>query len=356
MKEESDFARHKNNLVTQRLAHKIDQVENRSANKASSYWASMRTNIALASRSELVDEVGIDKIREELQNILDSGIITYPHTLEQHGLKPDMTLNERKIQFGLATKKLEHTEEEQRFLDDMAIKADLIRKSNWSWRIGQEATEKHKLGWHPFFVTLTVYPDYCDGREREVKIDGNDVLLPGYDSPKDLWMTGREFRKYIRRLANVVSNEMGHSPPHKKPYRPESDYVTYAGVIEHGKSREHHHGHFVIWLRAIPGSWRICPNYGIGDPSRRLNNECKQMREYWPWSLPGLSPALYFRSIGDIWEKGYNFVLPLQYPILCFLNSRIYICSICRCSCCNSCCLFRRICLYVRFYYICSSS
>ena len=36
------------------------------------------------------------------------------------------------------------------------------------------------------------------------------------------------------------------------------------------------------------------------------------MRTFWKWSSPDLSPALYFRTIGDIWEKAYNFVLPLK--------------------------------------------
>ena len=270
----------------------LDKLQQQFANKSANYWAKMRTNLSMIGRSDFVDETYIDEIRRELSDILDSGILTYPHTLTQLGLEPDQSLKERKQQLGLSTTPLVHSEAEQRFLDDMAHKADQVRKGNWSWRIAEEAEEKQKLKWHPFFVTLTIDPNKTD--------------------PKALWTEGREFRKYIRRLANVVCKEMGHDPCHKKPYRPESNYVTYAGVIEHGKSREHHHGHFIIWLRAIPASWRVCPNAGIRNPANRVKNECLPMRTLWPWSLPGLSKALYFRSVGDIWSTEYNFVLPLK--------------------------------------------
>lgn len=42
------------------------------------------------------------------------------------------------------------------------------------------------------------------------------------------------------------------------------------------------------------------------------------MRSLWPWSgycpitRKYLSPAMYFRTLGDIWERKYNFVLPLD--------------------------------------------
>ena len=262
------------------------------ANKNFDFWASMRTNLSLISRSEKVHESVIDVVIEELRSILDSGILSYPNTLQQLGIEQNQPLEERKKNLAIESCIPEHSENEKKFLRNMAHKADNMRKSNWSWRIGQEAMEKHALGWYPFFVTLTIDPMKTD--------------------PKQLWVEGREFRKYIRRLVNIVCKELKHKPAHHKPYRPESDYVTYAGVIEHGKSREHHHGHFIIWMRSIPASWRTCPNMGIRNPANRTKNECLPMRTLWPWSLPGLSPALYFRSVGDIWEKSHHFVLPLK--------------------------------------------
>ena len=268
------------------------------ARKSEKYWATMRNNLQLLHRSDFVDQLAIDLVREELSDILDSGILTYPHTLEQHGVEEDMTLQEKKSSLGISSVPIDRTWVEDKFLQDLANKADKVRKGNWSWRIGTEAQEKHLLGWYPFFVTLTVDPSKAD--------------------PKEIWKDTRELRKYIRRLSDIVCKELGHPPARKKPYRPESDYVTYAGVIEHGKSREHHHGHFVIWMREIPDSWKTCPNFGIRDPARRIKNECRAMSTVWPWSGYDtsngqyLSPALYFRSVGDIWEKSCNFDLPMK--------------------------------------------
>ncbi len=263
------------------------------ASQSSKYWATMRSNLNLMSKSERHLEQHINLLREELSDILDSGIITYPHTLKQIGIKPDHTYKEKRDILKLRTFEPNHTVNELKFIRDIAYKAQNIRKANWAWRIGQEAEEKQLLGWHPFFVTLTIDP----------------ILV---DEPKKLWTDGREFRKYIRSLANVVCREMGHPPSHKPPYRPESDYITYAAVIEHGKSREHHHCHAIIWLKQIPSSWSTCPNAGVRNPAARTRNECLPMRTYWKWSQPQLSPSLYFRSIGDIWETKHNFVLPIN--------------------------------------------
>lgn len=269
----------------------FEKIERQLANKSAKYWARIRTDLGLFARSKEYSDDRHDAIKSELSAILDSGVINYPPTLTELGLGPDLDLKQRRAALGVVNKEHLRTDNEEAFLRDMLHKADMARKSNWAWRIGNEAEDKRQLGWFPFFVTLTIDPNRYE--------------------PKQVWQEGREFRKYIRRLAKVVCKELGHPPPHKKPYRPESDYVTYAGVIEHGKSREHHHGHFVIWLRAIPASWRVCPNHGIRNPANRTLNECRPMRTLWTLSLPGLSPALYFRTVGDIWSTDYNFVLPL---------------------------------------------
>lgn len=284
------------------MSKSLDDIQRGFANKSRDYWASMRTNIGLMSRSDIVDCNAIEMLREELKDILDSGILTYPHTLQQYGLKPGMSLDERKKQFRIFSEPRYRHKYEDLMLQDLAQKAELSRKTNWSWRVGEEAKEKQALGWHPFFVTLTIDPK----KATQMNTD-----------PKTIWSEGREFRKYIRRLVNIVCKELGHKPAHKPPYRPESDYVTYCGVIEHGKSREHHHGHFIIWLRAIPASWRVCPNKGIA-PEYRTRNECCRMSTEWKWSSydpatgKSLSPSLYFRSVGDVWETQYNFALPLK--------------------------------------------
>ena len=287
----------------------LDEIQEKFSRKSAAYWAQMRTNLKLAHRSEYVSEATIDAIRSELSDILDSGILSYPQTLEEVGISPGMKLEEKKVQLGIDPKKYVHSEDEKKFLKAMENMAEVSRKSNWSWRIGEEAEEKQRNKWHPFFVTLTVDPQKCDGVERILR---SGRKLQPYESPEELWKKGREFRRYIRDLATMVAREVGDNPPHKPPYKPEYDYVTYAGVIEHGKSREHHHGHFIIWLRAIPSGWKLCPNRGIRDKSKRTKNECLPLRTYWPWSLPGLSPALYFRSVSDVWSTEYRFALPLD--------------------------------------------
>ena len=281
-------------------------MDQSTVNKHRSYWETMRNNLHLVNKAE-IDESTINIIRAELSDILDSGILTYPQTLSQLGIEPGMSLIEKKEELGIKKITRQKTFEEKKFLEDCAVKAHVCRQSNWAWRIAEEAEQKQKDGWHPFFVTLTVDPKKTD--------------------PEKLWREGREFRKYIRRLVNIVCDELGHPPAHKRvirnkkiiwDYRRESDYVTYAGVIEHGKSRAHHHGHFIIWLRRIPASWTSCPNAGIRNPANRTKNICLPMCTYWNWSghCPEtgkpLSPALYFRTVGDIWETKYNFVLPLK--------------------------------------------
>ncbi len=277
---------------TSKRPKKLNTIESL-ANRSSKYWASMRSTINLMEKSDnhLHQQIGF--IQQELSDILDSGIITYPHTLKQIGIKPETTYQEKRDILNLKSFEPNHSENEITFVKDMAYKAQNIRKSNWAWRIGQEAEENQKLGWYPFFITLTIDP----------------ILV---EDPKKLWTDGREFRKYIRTLANIVCKEMGHNPSHKPPYRPESDYIKYAAVIEHGKSREHHHCHAIIWLRQIPLKWKTCPNAGIRNPEHRNKNECLPMRTLWKWSQPQLSPALYFRSVGDIWESKHNFTLPLK--------------------------------------------
>ena len=275
---------------------------NTAARKSELYWQTRRADMNLLKKAKRLDEVTISAIKEELQDILDSGILTYPHTLYEQGLHPKQSYNDKKYILGIKTEGFNHGFHEKKFIEDMANKANESRRTNWAWRIGQEAEEKQMLGWHPFFVTLTV-----------------DPML---EDPARLWKEGREFRKYIRELANIVCGELGHPAVNKTTkkfpnYRSESEYVTYCGVIEHGKSRLHHHGHFIIWLRAVPPTWRACPNRSIRNPAARTNNECVPLSAIWGWSQytkegKSLSPALYFRSVGDIWESEYKFALPIK--------------------------------------------
>jgi hypothetical protein len=161
----------------------------------------------------------------------------------------------------------------------------------WIWRIGSECEEMRDLGWYPFFVTLTVDPS----------------RVP--DS-RAMWQEGREFRRYIRRLAKVSASACG-MPSAIQRGASDSDFVRHVGVIEHGKSRDHHHMHCLIWMRDIPASWKVDPNRGIRVPSSRTINFCRQMGTYWPHALPGIGRAIFFRHEGDVWSR-HGFCLPFD--------------------------------------------
>ena len=256
--------------------------------KAEKFWAEMRSTCYLFAKSTWPSNEQAARLISELRDILGKRIIAYPSTLSDFGITADTPYRLKKAFLGLDqvyNNSLTH-ESDRRFMKFMTEKAGQAAKANWCWRIAEEAEQKQIQGWYPFFVTLTVDPKMTD--------------------PEKLWKEGREFRKYIRRLVNIVCELQGHPPAHKKTkeygYRPESDYVQYAGVIEHGKTQEHHHGHFMIWMKEIPSHWKKCPNVGRL-PSHRTERENKAMRYLWPWAIASQKPALYYRTKGDIWSK-----------------------------------------------------
>lgn len=280
------------------------------------FWAKMRTDRKLITKMDIPEDdryALLDAIDAELSDALDKRVLIYPRTLKLLGFDESMTFAKKKELLNL-NKKYEYSESEQRFLDLMLTKAENGRKANWQWRISQEAEEKQSLGWYPFFVTLTVDPKKCNGKPIQISKD----RVACYDSPKQLWKEGREFQLWLRKLTKIVTDTMGHPPCNKPPYRKQSEYLTYAGVIEHGSSREHHHGHFIVWMRDIPSSWKQCPNKSIMNPANRKRNECKELSIQWKWSgydpTTGnyLSPALYYRTVGDIYSTQCNFVIPLK--------------------------------------------
>ena len=270
----------------------------------------MRQNMSLLNRSDYKHDSRLkDAVNAELADILDSRIIVYPPSLKKLGLDYYLTLTQRKQMLGVSTDRPMYGENEHRLLKLLKEKAENGRKANWQWRITEEAEEKQRIGWFPFFVTLTVDPNHARFGERHPK------HRKGVVDPETLWKNGREFRLFIRELVKIVCRELGHPPAHKKTadfdYRPEADYVTYAAVIEHGKSREHHHCHMLVWMREIPSQWKKCPNRHINNPKKRINNDCVPMRRLWNWSLPGLSKFNYYRTIGDVW-KNHGFATPVQ--------------------------------------------
>ena len=260
------------------------------------FWAQMRSTAYLFSKSTIPTGTQATRLVQELGDILGKRITTYPPVLRELGIGENTSYRHKKLLLGLDmdVDRQEISDNERKFMTHMINKAAQAQKANWTWRITQEAQDKQEKGWYPFFVTLTVDPKVTD--------------------PEKLWKEGRELRKYIRRLAKISAGLLGHPPPHKKTkdfgYRPESDYVTYAGVIEHGKTQEHHHGHFMIWMREIPSAWKVDPNAGRL-PAHRTERENKHMRYLWPWAIASQKPALYYRTKGDIWSE-LGHVTPLD--------------------------------------------
>lgn len=250
----------------------------------------IRTDLKLASRVRSIPMDAISAARQEFRDDLEQRNIIYPPSLRGLGVHPEMKLHERKQALGLTVVSEELTPEEVKLSEFLEQQGSKIRKSNWTWRVGRECHERDLDGWYPFFVTLTVDP--------------NRVA-----DPEAMWREGREWQKYLRRICNVVTAAMGQGRAHKRG-ESTAKYVRYAGVLEHGKSREHHHLHAIIWLRAIPESWKVCPNRGIRDPKARTRQRCLPLEALWPHAQAGLKPAKYFRFDGDIWSR-LGFAVPV---------------------------------------------
>lgn len=262
------------------------------SNKFQKFTARMRTDLELARKSPRFDYIQVETLESEIRYLLDNRNISYPPALEKKGLNMDTPFQDRKNILENKVYKRTMTENEKKLIKFMEKAQQKSNQVNWRFRIAEEAEQKRKEGWYPFFITITVDPKLIDS--------------------ENMWKKGRKWQSMVKRLSKIASNEMGHPPFWKKtkkyPYRPITDYLTYASVLEHGKSREHHHVHALIWLREIPSKWKICPNRNVYG-KYRTNNRCKELETYWKL---GKSEANYFRSTGDIWEIKHNFILPLK--------------------------------------------
>lgn len=257
--------------------------------KAMRITSEMRTNLTLMSKSNKVTGPEFMAVKNDCIQYLANSNLNYPPSMSKFGLYQGQPLPLRKQALGIEENREEPTPEELEFQDFLAVKAKKSIKANWIWRIGQECQEKAYQGWYGFFVTLTVDPSRIADSQT-------------------MWEEGREFRKYIRRLAKVSAKACGQ-PRAIHNGASASDYVHHVGVIEHGKSRQHHHMHLLVWMRNIPDSWKKCPNSGIRNPKHRIVDWCKPMTTYWPNSLPGIGKAKYFRHECDMWSQ-HRFVLP----------------------------------------------
>ena len=267
------------------------------------FWAEMRNTLNIMERSPILfGSDALKSIRQDLQTSLDDVNIIYPQFLKSHGIHENTSNRRKKIYLGHVDrsymKSPETVEKEKRFATFMLDKAAKQHAATWEWRIAEAAQEMQKKGWYPFFQTLTLDP-------KKVEAAGMTT--------REFWQDGKEFRIWKRKLVNTVCKCLGEPAINKTTkqfpkYRKEHDYFRYAGVLEHGKTREHHHMHIMIWMREIPNAWKIDPNQGRAR-KHRIERECKAFRDYWPWSgydpVTGdsLSPCLYFRTRDDVWSQ-----------------------------------------------------
>ena len=258
------------------------------ANKFQKHCARMRTDMELVRKSEKVPKYEAQALEEEIRYILVSRLLIYPSKLQKRGLNLDSDLDQRKEALGIEKYKKQPTDAEERLIKMMKYAQEDARKSNWQFRIAQETIQKQKEGWYPFFITLTIDPMKHD--------------------PEEFWKDPTNWQKYLRSLSKVVTDELGEDPFWQGKYRPMSNYLTYAAVIEHGKSKKHHHLHALVWMREIPDEWKQCPNRRcVG--KYQVHNRCSGLETFWKH---GRREVNYYRTIDDIWQKKHGFVLPLK--------------------------------------------
>ena len=259
--------------------------------KAMSHVGRIRSDLALLRRSRNVSSASIAECEASSLSYLAQKSLIYPPAFRDLGLGEDMSYQDRKKAVGIKSFSVAPSAAEIDFQDQLETAGREARKCNWVWRIGAEMTSMRDRGWFPFFVTLTVDPSRVA------------------DS-MSFWKEGREFRRYIRRLAEVSARACGKATA-LKDGASDADFIRHCGVIEHGASRQHHHMHLMVWMRDVPSDWKICPNRGNPNPSTRTTAHCRQMGTYWPWALPGLGRAIYFRHEGDVWGA-LGFCLPIS--------------------------------------------
>jgi hypothetical protein len=318
------------------------------ARKLSNFWASIRSTQNLIDNApakpngfDIAGDIqywqkGTDYELEQLlekqkSHILDKGILIYPLIWKHHQLDENTSYKEKRRILGYQPRQGHDTwlknYRELRFNKFMSNQTHNNMKKNWEFRIAEEARMLQEAKWYPFFVTLTVDPfsplfeagnmefvgPLDKGQERKERHEDH---VKGVTCPETLWKSGKPWRDYIRKLCKEVTDVMGHPEARKKTkeynYRPESDYVRYAAVIEHGASGKHHHCHMILWMKDIPSHWKICPNKNLL-PQNRTKRRCESLETHWPWCTAQTKPAYYLRTAGDIWSQApLNHCVPLD--------------------------------------------
>lgn len=225
---------------------------------------------------------------------LEQKILIYPKSMQSF-IPEGLKLDERKEHLGIVTEFRDFHPNVERFEEMSKLAQAKQRQYNWTWRVGEAASQFSLMKWYPFFVTLTVDP---------TKVENTTGL-----TPEEFWKKGKYYTRYKRDIADTVCRVMGHKLCRHSGV-PESNYAQFFGVLEHGKTREHHHMHVLIWMRDIPSEWKQCPNRFIRNAKLRNRQRCLPLESLWKWASPLNKPALYFRHQNDIWKE-HGFVTPV---------------------------------------------
>lgn len=258
--------------------------------KAERFLTDCRSFLSLASKSKTTDKAQLFAARASLLSQLEKRILTTPSGLASMGFRAGMTLEEKRLALDVP-----HVPSRMNDVDlDLANwckrAGEMRQQQEWKFRIGAHAELLHHLGWYPFFVTLTLDPA---------------KLAPwGYDGAA-FWKHGKEWQKFRRDLVETVARTMGVPVSHARsdPNR----FMQYCGVLEHGKSRNHHHMHCLIWMREIPASWKMDPNR---NNPRRNYLECLPFKRLWKYGAN--TKFCYFRYKNDVWRMRHDFKNPVK--------------------------------------------
>lgn len=261
----------------------------KTALKTERLLAELKTNLALMEKSKVCTGGQYRDALEECTSYLVRTNLIYPPTMRHLGLREGMTLAERKDVLKVSGSPLEETEDTRKFQDMLLTAGRKSLAQNWVWRIGQETRYMAQKGWYGFFVTLTVDPQRIANSQQ-------------------MWMEGRELRKFLRVLGRISCKAFGH-PNAIKDGDSLHHWVRHVGVIEHGKSEHHHHMHLLIWLRECPPDWKRDPNKGAPRPEQRTVVDCIPGRALWPHHSQRTATFQYLRHEGDVWTR-LGFHLP----------------------------------------------
>ena len=253
-------------------------------------------DLAHELRSELHDKV-VSIIGEPMVAALleDKDLIT--STLSKIGFEFGMTGPDKRRLAGLNPSfNNREMDDIDFFFQDMSDKA---RIREWRYRIGVESEILRAEGWYPFLLTLTVDPKLCDTRK--------------------FWEDGKAWKQFKQDMVDISGACYGSCVADAR-LNP-TEYVRYAACLEHGESGDHNHSHVLLWMRAIPDSWKVCPNANRYDPSY---TQCWHLKKYWKY---GHSKMDYYRTQDDVWkELGFVYPNTIQ-SVMPDFNSGSYLCK-----------------------------